>query len=495
MDTIFKSPYRSIFILGFLVYLIAAIFSVGYCHSDEHFQILEFCNYKLGHSPAADLPWEFPAGIRPALQPAIALLIFKGLSLINIHNHFTYALILRILSAVFSWFIVSKTCLLLLKDFSSDLGRKSLLCMSFFMWFVPFLSVRFSSENYSALSFLTAIYLIVRHQNDIPDKKVFPLALSGLLLGFSFFFRYQIAFAILGLALWLVIIGRIYWGNLLILIISGSCAIAICIYLDYWFYGKLLLTPVNYYIANIIENKAANWGVYPWWYYFRLFFLKGIPPISVILLGLFFMGSFQRRTSIFVWCMVPFIIVHFIVGHKEMRFMFPLLFGFIYLSASGFDYLISSVRYRKLGHILFKLVLVINVPLLILRTVIPAQLYVNYYRYLYNFSSGKEITLFCREKNIYEQVDLIANFYKSPNVTCVVLRNDREFSDYLDVHKPDSVFLLERDLTVAYRYKGYSIEMLYCPLKWLLHFECKNWVSKARIWKIQELHKIETSDY
>ena len=383
-------------------------------------------------------------GYVPALQPAIALVIIKSLNLINIYNPFTYALILRIISALLSWFIVCKACLLFIKDFSSVTGKRIFLLLSLFLWFIPFISVRFSSENYSAITFLGAVYLIIRYGNDISYKKIFSLVIAGLLLGFSFFFRFQLAFAIIGLGLWLVIINKMQWKNLLILVFSGMFAIAICILLDCWFYGKFELTPINYYIANIVENKAAGWGTFPWWYYFQLVFIQAIPPISILLIVFFFAGIYKKPTNVFTCCIIIFLIAHFAVGHKEMRFMLPMAYSFIYLAAIGIDYFIVSGRFKKLGRILFVICLIINIPILIIRMFIPAQEAISYYKFLYNYSSEKEITLLSVEKNAYDLVGLNANFYKPTNVNCVVLNNDNEISDYLNKTKPDFCFIFRQ---------------------------------------------------
>ncbi len=201
MGTYFQSPYKNIYISGFLVFIITSVFSTGFYHPDEHFQILEFCSYKLGMSPASDLPWEFNERIRPTLQPVICYTIIRGLNFINIHNPFTYTLVLRIISALLSWLVISKACQIFIKDFSSEKGKKIFLFLSFFLWFVPFFSVRFSSENYSAITFLGAVILIFQSGKSQIINKVLRVAAIGLLLGFSFCFRFQVGFAIIGLAL------------------------------------------------------------------------------------------------------------------------------------------------------------------------------------------------------------------------------------------------------------------------------------------------------
>jgi phosphatidylinositol glycan class B len=492
MKSVLNSSYRNIFILGLVVFLITSIFSVGHHHPDEHFQILEFCNYKLGNSPASDLPWEFHERIRPTLLPSLGVLLIKSMNIVGIHNPFTYTLIFRILTSLFSWLVISNLCLLLISDFSSNIGKKIFLFLTFFLWFMPFASVRFSSENYSAIAFLSAIYFILRFTNDKLYKKSFQLVFAGLLLGFSFFFRFQIGFAIIGLALWLILINKMPWKNVFILMISGVFAMLFCVYLDFWFYGEFELTPVNYFISNIIENKAANWGTFPWWYYFQLFTFGTIPPISIFLLIFFFLGIYKRPTNIFTWCIIPFLIGHFIVGHKELRFLLPLVFCFIYLTAIGVNYFINSQKLKKSGRIIFISLVAINLLLLSFKMFIPAQEAIKSYKFLYDYSSKREIVLLCKEESIYELVGLEVNFYKSNAVKCIVLNDDKEVSDYLKENNSDSVFLLEQMLSSDTKYLGYTNETIYCPFpQWIIHLNFSNWISRARIWEIQELKKIK----
>src|ERR1700757_84805 len=88
MKTIFQSAYSKYFIWGLLINIVAAWFSVGYHHPDEHFQILEVCNYKLENSPVTDLPWEFAAKIRPGLQPFIAYCFITVFNAVGINSPF-----------------------------------------------------------------------------------------------------------------------------------------------------------------------------------------------------------------------------------------------------------------------------------------------------------------------------------------------------------------------------------------------------------------------
>jgi phosphatidylinositol glycan class B len=492
MVSLCKSTHAYFFIVSLFVFFLTAIFSEGYYHPDEHFQILEYANYKLGNVPASELPWEFKEKIRPALQPAIAYVFFKFLKFSGIHNPFTYALLLRIITALIAWFVICKTSLLLTKDFTSETGKKIFLFLALLLWFIPSISVRFSSENYSGLSFLAAIYFNLRSNHAISKKKFANLFFTGVLLGLSFFFRFQIGFALLGLGLWMIFIKKEYWKNLFILLIGGASSIIFCLYIDYWFYGEVVLTPINYFFSNIIENKAADWGISPWWYYFKLFILQAIPPFSIFLSVFFFIGLYKKPLSIFAWCLVPFLIAHFAVGHKEMRFLFPMLIPFIYLTTIGIDSFIVNHRYKKALRFLFVFSVIINTPVLLLKMLTPAQEVIPYYKFLYNYSLNKPIELVCIEKDAYEILDLKINFYKSPRVKSIVLKDQQDFLNYLDIHKPDSLLLLERTLINDQTITGYKQQRIYTVFpEWILKHNYNNWVGRSRIWSIKKLRRIE----
>ena len=71
MNITIKNSGKFLFLVS-AIYIITAFFSVGYHQLDEHYQILEFANYKLGLTYPGYLAWEFDAHIRPSLQPLIA---------------------------------------------------------------------------------------------------------------------------------------------------------------------------------------------------------------------------------------------------------------------------------------------------------------------------------------------------------------------------------------------------------------------------------------
>ena len=490
MNYLFKKPYNNILFFSLLVYLITAYSSIGYYHIDEHFQILEFSIYKLGSLPAEKLPWEFQEQMRPTIQPIIALVMIKILNAFSVFNPFLYALFLRLISAVAAWFVLYKLSFLLINNFSFEISKKIFLFLSLLLGFAPFINVRFSSENYSAITFLSALYLIIKYRYIIAEKIQYKLIFTGLLLGFSFFFRFQIAFAIIGLGIWLLIINKTKWQNLTIIVLSGACAILICVLADSWFYGKFVFTPYNYFFANIVNHKAADFGVQPWWYYFSVFIHEVSLPFGILLLLLFFIGLIKRPKDPIVWCLIPFLIAHFYIGHKEPRFLFPILFLFTYLTVFGIEYLVMISKAQKYWRLIFILIVACNLPPLLYNMFSPADNGLYFYKYLYEKSPKSELVYISRESNTFNKWSLETNFYNSPNIKSIELKNDTDFTNYLNKCESDTLYVLEKEFISQRKYPGYTnkcIEMLY-P-NWVLKFNFNDWQSRTSISNIQELIK------
>ncbi len=487
MRELIRSPYAKIFLLGLLVFITAAFFSMGYHQPDEHFQILEFCNYKLGRSPAADLALEFRTQSRPTLQPYIAYAIIKGLSTIGIENPFTWAFVLRLLTAISAWFVICKLSLLFVNDFAAEKGKKIFIQMSLLLWFVPYLCVRFSSENLSAITLLYAIYFLLSYLKQNAQNKIALLVLTGLLLGFSFFFRFQIASAIIGLIAWIVFVKKMNWKEISVITVAGIVSVAICVFLDYQFYGTAEITPYNYFHYNFIEGKLAGSGIDPWWSYFQFFIIQAVPPISILLLLSFIIGLYKKPTSVFSFCIIPFLIFHILIGHKEMRFLFPMLFGFIYLTAIAID--AGVVKYKsKIMQYAFIIVVVINITLLAYRTLAPAQEAMKCYEFLYSYARDKQVTVLCKERSIYRLVGWEVNFFKSPNVNAVVMKNDDEIVDYLHKNNSQNVLIFNERSTLDTVFNSFPKKRIYCLLpEWMDKFDFNKWEERARLWSIYEI--------
>src|SRR5690349_18118984 len=173
----FLSRRRDLFIAGILLIGITAWFSIGYHHPDEHYQIWEFAKYKLGESPLADLPWEYHEQMRPGLQPFLAYCSILGARILGITDPFIQVFLLRLLTGLLVFWVYWKWCDAL-ESTLGDRGRMLRLCLVFF-WMFPYLNVRFSSENMSALTFLGGLLLLIP---DPGKKSTTALFSAGVLL-------------------------------------------------------------------------------------------------------------------------------------------------------------------------------------------------------------------------------------------------------------------------------------------------------------------------
>lgn len=309
--------HQLIFIIALTWYAFTAYFSNGYYHPDEHYQIIEFSGIIDGTNTAEDLAWEYHAQMRPALQPAVCCLVLKACDFFSIADPYDKAFILRLitgwLSVVAIYFFTNSY-----RNTISAGNWKLFLILSYFIWFLPFINVRFSSETWSGIALLSASALVVR------GKSSFLTSLAiGSLLGLSFLFRYQIAFAVLGLMLWLIFMKKEAGSVIALISASGLAVVITGFFIDSWFYHEWVFTSWNYFKA--FEGNAIEFGSSPWFYYFYKVFRYSFFPIGTSILLAFLILAYRRYDSIFTWIIVPFLIVHSCIPHKELRFLFPLI--------------------------------------------------------------------------------------------------------------------------------------------------------------------------
>lgn len=496
MKKIIKSKYAPYFLAGLVINLICAWFSNGFHQADEHFQILEFCSCKMGNTPAAYLPWEFHEKIRATLLPDIAWVIAKVMTWCGVYNPFTLSFLLRLFTVIASWFITCRYCLLLYPKFKTPKGEKLFILLSLFLWFLPYLNVRYTAENVSGIIFLYAIYGIVRDS----EKNIFSIKSfinAGFLIGISFFIRFQMMFAITGLVAWLLFIKKIKIKFIFILAIAALAGIGLNVLADYWYYGEWVFTPYNYYYANIIQHKADSFGVSPWWFYLQDFILKAVPPISLLLLGTFFAGIYKNRKDLFVWIIIPFIVLHFFTGHKELRFMFPVTFLFVYVSSLGFDYFLSKESLYKINRYFMLAFWIICIPLLLYRSIAPAQAAVSYCKYLDVSITDKNSILF-KLKTDYDVTiyGLMRGFYKNPVINIIEVDSLSKMNDYLQMnHPPEFYYITEHppmNDDFSKIFPGYKSEMVYCLYPgWISKFNFNNWIQRNHIQRIYRFSKKE----
>ncbi len=308
-----------------VLHTLAAYYSFGFHHPDEHFQILEFANYWVGLVPdGKSLPWEFGAQIRPWLQPMLHGVVMKFAILMNAYNPFTLAFLFRLFYAALNlWGMV-----LLWKEFKKryDLNSLWFLWISL-LWFLPYIHVRTSSENLSGI-FLTFAFVVY-----LRSQKYF---WTGILFGFAFVARCQIALGLFGFGLYLLVRDRKITRDQLSLLLGFLIPVGLGTVLDRVGYGNWVFTPYRYFKINLVDGVAATFNPYPWYQYF-IWIVQLNPLISLPLFAGFCVYLIKLKKDALGWFCFAFFVLHLFITNKEYRFFFPILNFVPFMAAIAFQ--------------------------------------------------------------------------------------------------------------------------------------------------------------
>ena len=318
-----------LFVVGaLLVHGIAAWFNSGFLNADEHYQIIEFAQYKLGYQSITGLAWEFSSRIRPALQPWLATAIIGLDHRLGVTSPFTIALSLRLLSAALALYVSLELCVRSLGSVTTAWARRAALYASFFLWITPTVHARFSSENWSGALLVGGLCLLLDAADGWPSRRgraVGLAACAGLVWSAAFYCRFQIAFMIAGALLWLIVVRRTARPIFLVVTAVFVVGCGLNELLDHWLYRAWVLTPYRYWFVNIVQGKAATFATGPWWFVPAYMAAVLIPPYSVAIIAILCIGCWYARRDVLVWMVTPFVIVHALVDRKDPRFLIPLV--------------------------------------------------------------------------------------------------------------------------------------------------------------------------
>lgn len=412
-------------VIAFFVYLIISYTSVGYYHPDEHYQVLEFACYKLGKLKYEQLPWEYHYKIRSTFQPWIALGFMKTFGVIGLNNPYTIAFILRVLTASLSLYSIYR----FMQIFSEEIAvrfRFLYFYLSCFLWFLPFINVRFSSETLSAALFLLALVHVLRAGTQVPRS----YAIAALFCGLAFLCRFQCAFMILGLFLWLIFIRKASAKNIINMLLIGLAVVIFGIIIDSLFYGSLTISAWNYFQENIINDKASHFGIRSAGDYLFDIFRALYFPLGLIVVASLLIYIVRFKTSVITWVMLPLIVIHFIIPHKEVRFLFPLvnflplvIIRGLFEPMSGDP---SGTAKSWLTRTLTIVIVFLNAVALLMVTLSPPQSgRIRITKYIQDHYAATNVTLYCTgTDNLFEPHPFIRqSYYELPSVTSIEFRN------------------------------------------------------------------------
>ena len=320
LKAINSSFHRWVFLGALVLYLVTAWFSVGYHGEDEHHQVIGFAEYRMGDLPVHVRAWEYEARIRATGLPWVAIGVFSTADAFGVTSPFTKAFLLRMLTALIALLAITGFVRAVLSSVPDTL-HKAFILLSYFLWFLPFLMVRFSSETWSGLLFMMGLTTALR-----TDRSRWWAVQAGVLMALSIWVRVPMVFAVFGVVLWL---WRVQNEPRSIFLEFSGAAFAVLLLttgIDSLFYGTTTVSVWRYFSMAVQGDPGHVFDTLPWYYYAPWIVKYSIPPIGMCILLAFITLLFKHPRHLLVWIIVPFVLVHTFIPHKELRFLYPLAF-------------------------------------------------------------------------------------------------------------------------------------------------------------------------
>lgn len=374
-----KQLLKRAFIFSAIMHILAVIFSEGFHRPDEHLGIFRLMSFKLGNFPESELSWEYGTKIRPWLHPYAFYLIAKITNFIGIVNPFHLSFILRLLCSALGFYTLIEFTKYSFSFFKENKTKNLVIILLATMWYLPFFHARTTAENLSLSFFILGIINTGRD-----DQKTLSFVKAGIFFGISYILRFQMGVMVLFAMLWPLFNKKLNLNGFLKISLFLFLTILFSTYIDYLGYGEWTFTSWNYVYQNIFKGAASGFGVSPWYYYFTKSLIKGIPPYSLILvLPLIWIWT-KRPLHYLTWITLPFITIHSLIGHKELRFIFGIgIFAPIALGILLENTNITKMR-GKLINAMISIAIFVNVSALLISSFKPAYTPINFYRHLYN---------------------------------------------------------------------------------------------------------------
>ena len=449
---------------GLLIF--TSFFSIGFLHPDEHFQIIELANFKLGNISDSTFNWDYQERMRPWLQPWLVFSELKLLQTVGISSPFFQAFLLRLSFGLLGFFALFRLFQNLSLHLNDSLKYQNFLIL-IYCWFIPFLMVRTSSEGFSSSLFILGLSFFINE--NLNYKKII---LASVLLGLSFYARFQMGFAILGLLAWLLFVRRISFYQFLVVAVTGLLIVPLGTILDVAGYSEWTLSPWNYLYQNLVLKKANAFGVEPWYWYFPKILVKGIPPLSLIGFMLWGVLARVKRQSVFLWVAIPFLLIHMVVSHKEWRFLQFLFFltPFVLMELLSEFYPLNQFFKDKKKRYFIKFCMALNLGLLAFFTFKPMHSSLKVYAYLYKEHPLNTALLVEKESN-GQHLELSLNFYKRKDIL-VKPQNLIEMKGRVLTSQFSQYEKLKNRCQVEY--SNYP--------EWLFQFNFGNWLKRSSVW-------------
>ncbi|XP_042332394.1 GPI mannosyltransferase 3 isoform X2 [Sceloporus undulatus] len=283
---------------------------------DEYWQSLEVAHRMVFNY--GFLTWEWAEGLRSHLYPLLFASVYKGLHLLQEDNVQLLIWLPRIVQALLAA-VADVKLYSLVKQLDNTEAAKWVYFCQLSSWFTWYCCTRTLTNTMETV--LTTLAL-----------SYYPM--EGTKMGSSLHYLTLAALAFIirptAAILWVPLLLWHFWKehrkrHLLLLgyIPVGLGTLGTSLVIDRVFFGKWVVVHLNFVKFNVLQNLATFYGSHPWHWYLT----QGLPAVLGPHLPFFIHGCFQapRRYHLFLVVVLWTVAVYSMLGHKEFRFIYPVL--------------------------------------------------------------------------------------------------------------------------------------------------------------------------
>lgn len=290
-----------------------------YFNPDEHWQTLEVAHnitFGYGH-----LTWEWKKGIRSYLHPLLFALLYKVMGFLHLDTPWLMRKAPRVLQSVFASFADLYLYKLSRLIYDARVARWTLFCQ-LVNWFMFYCITRTLVNSLETV--LTVVGLFYWSSFASSSKK-HPSGSRKLAL-----FIASLACAIrpTSAITWLYVGFVDLWQErnrlkliFLEVIPIGLSVLGLTSILDWWMYRSMVFVPLNFLKFNFFSAGGDYYGTHPWHWYFS----QGYSVMLFTFLPFSLIGIFRSKDWRFSGLIAWVLGVYSILGHKEFRFVLPVL--------------------------------------------------------------------------------------------------------------------------------------------------------------------------
>ena len=268
-----------------------------------------------------ELTWEWNAGIRGYLHPTMYAVLFEGFRLVGMDSRGAILYSPKLLHGVLTFIGDIYTVKLSEKWYpDNSTVHKLTLVFCVINWFISYCTTRTLSNSIEAVVTVVALtYFDESSRKQIHKDALFRYSVFLMFAGLCCAIRPTAA------VLWLPCVCIAIVNKPLYIIPTTVCAVfwlteTTCI--DFLVSGEWGVSQLRFLEFNFIEGKSAVFGTHPWHWYFT----QGFPAMMGTMTPFFIIVLIEEKIRNFgTYLVIWGLFVYSLIGHKEFRFVLPLL--------------------------------------------------------------------------------------------------------------------------------------------------------------------------